>query len=234
MNILLAIAVIMIFTTSSNETVNIGDLERYSKTVELGGAESVRAEIIMGAGELEIAGGANELLQADFIYNVAEWKPEVEYSVISNQGQLTVQQPSDRDHPEGRIRYEWDLRINNNVPINLSIILGAGASSLDLRGLSLTKLDIITGVGEGIIDLTGDWEQDLEASVTGGIGKVTLLLPKDVGARVDRAGGIGDVNTGNLKRDGSAYINDAYGESAVTLNIIITGGVGQINLELGE
>lgn len=72
MNILLAIAVIVILAASCIRTVNIGDLERYSKTVELGGAESVRAEIKMGVGELEIAGGANELLEADFIYNVAE------------------------------------------------------------------------------------------------------------------------------------------------------------------
>ena len=234
MNILLAIAVIMILATSCIRTANIGDLKRYSKTVELGSAESVRAEIKVGVGELEIAGGANELLEADFIYNVAGWKPEVEYSIIGNQGQLTIQQPSDVDIPEGRFRYEWDLRINNNVPIDLSIVLGVGASSLDLRGLSLTKLDIITGVGEGTIDLTGDWEQDLEASVKGGIGKVTLLLPKDVGVRVNIAGGIGDINTGNLKGDGSAYINDAYGESDVTLNINITGGIGQINLELDE
>lgn len=226
----------MILVTSCTfiRTADVGDLEIYYKTLELGDAKSVIAKIMMGAGKLEIAGGANELMKGEFTYNVAEWKPEVEYNIINDQGQLTVQQPSDVDIGGDGIRYEWDLRINNNIPIDLSIILGAGSSSLDLRGLSLTKLDITTGVGEGTINLTGDWERDLEALVKGGIGEVTLLLPQDVGVRVDIAGGIGEINASDMKRDGSAYINDIYGESDVTLKINITGGIGQINLKLGE
>ncbi len=54
-----------------------------------------------------------------------------------------------------------------------------------------------------------------------------------MGVRVDAKTGIGGINATGLKRDGSACVNDAYGESDVTLWIDIKGGVGEINLELG-
>jgi hypothetical protein len=31
---------------------------------------------------------------------------------------------------------------------------------------------------------------------------------------------------------GNAYVNDAYGESEVNLNVDVQGGVGEINLEV--
>ncbi|MBI1983388.1 MAG: hypothetical protein HYS61_04230, partial [Acidobacteria bacterium] len=53
----------------------VGELQTESKSVELGDAKSVRVEIKMGAGELKVAGGARQLLDADFAYNVARWQP---------------------------------------------------------------------------------------------------------------------------------------------------------------
>jgi hypothetical protein len=44
----------------------ISDLRTESRSVKLGDAKSVRVEIKMGAGELKVAGGAKELLEADF------------------------------------------------------------------------------------------------------------------------------------------------------------------------
>ena len=236
--------------------LRVGKLQTESQVVELGGAESVRVEIQMGAGELDVAGGAGGLLDADFTYNVAEFKPEVEYAG----GSLAVRQPD----VEGRAslwdlddyRYEWNLRLNDAVPTDMSIDLGAGAADLKLGSLSLTKLDIEAGAadvtmdlagasslarlnidigaGEVAVDLNGDWQVDLDAEIKGGAGKATLRLPRGVGVRVDVQGGLGKVNASGLKKDGDAYVNDAYGESEVTLRIDVKAGVGEIDLELGE
>ena len=67
----------------------VGALQTESQSVELGDAKSVRVEIDMGAGDLEVTGGAEKLLEADFTYNVAKLKPEVEYT----DGTLVVRQP---------------------------------------------------------------------------------------------------------------------------------------------
>jgi hypothetical protein len=237
-------------------TLRVGKLQTESRSVELGGAESVRVQIDMGAGELAVSGGADGLLAADFAYNVAEFKPEVAFG----SDVLAIRQPD----VEGRAsfwdlddyRYEWDLRLNDDVPIEMTIDLGAGNAQLELGTLSLTgldvnagagdvtvdlagassltKLDIDIGAGEVTVDLTGDWHKDLEAHIKGGLGKATLRLPRGVGVRVDVEGGLGKVNASGLKKDGEAYVNDAYGESEVTLRIDVVAGLGAIDLELEE
>lgn len=214
-------------------SVEVGPLQTESQSVELGDAESVRVEIEMGAGELEVAGGADELMEADFTYNVAELKPEVVYSGDT----LTIQQPdvegiASLGDLDG-YRYEWDLRLNDDVHMDLSIGLGAGTMDLRLSGLSLTALEVDIGAGEGKLDLTGEWPSDLDASIMAGVSSLTVVLPGEVGARVE-IDGISRVNANGLMQDGNTYVNDVYGVSDVTLEINIEAGIGEINLELGE
>jgi predicted membrane protein len=84
------------------------------------------------------------------------------------------------------------------------------------------------------VDLTGDWKNDLTANIQGGVGKATIRLPSDVGVRASAQGGIGAVHVQGLKKDGDAYVNEVYGKSPVTVNVRVEGGVGEIDLELGE
>ena len=40
------------------------------------------------------------------------------------------------------------------------------------------------------------------------------------------------LNAEGLTREGNSYVNDAYGDSDVTLEVDVEGGVGEINLEV--
>jgi len=215
-----------------HDNMTTGELQTESKSVQLGGAKSVQVQIKMAAGELKVSGGATDLLNADFTYNVPRWKPEVTYDVNGDSGQLTIQQPPGGSHG-GHMRYEWDLRLNNQVPMQINVDEGAGRAQLDLAGLQLARLELNLGAGETTINLDGPWKKDLTASVHGGVGKATLQLPRDVGVRVVAHGGLGAVNASGFSKDGDAYVNDAYGKSPVTLRIEVEGGIGEINLELG-
>jgi predicted membrane protein len=88
------------------------------------------------------------------------------------------------------------------------------------------------GAGDITIDLTGDWQDDLDAIIQGGLGQMTLKLPSDVGVRLNVQTGIGSVDASGLSKDGNIYTNDAYGNSDVSLRIEIDGGVGKINLDV--
>jgi hypothetical protein len=68
---LMVIIAVLLTASGCGSGVRVGELQTESQTVELGGATSVRVEIDMGAGELDVTGGAAELLEADFAYNVA-------------------------------------------------------------------------------------------------------------------------------------------------------------------
>ena len=90
------------------------------------------------------------------------------------------------------------------------------------------------GAGDVTLDMAGEWQNDLDAKISGGLGEITLKLPGAVGVKINIDTGIGEVNASGLTRDGDTYSNDAYGVSDVTLRIDIDGGVGQINLDVEQ
>jgi hypothetical protein len=254
---LLALVAILFAVSGCDGGARVGALRTETETVELGGADSVRVEIEMGAGELEVSGGASELLEASFTYNVAELKPEVEM----RGDRLFVRTPDVRVGIESLwdatdYRYEWDLRLNDDVPMEMEVGVGAGRSDLRLGTLNLTVLEVTRGAGEvyvdlsgaasltrlklgggageATLDLTGDWQQDLYVTVDGGVGQRTLILPSDVGVRVKVDAGIGSVDAYGLTQDGDVYTNNAYGESDVTVDIQVDGGVGETELRVRE
>ena len=59
-----------------------------------------------------------------------------------------------------------------------------------------------------------------------------MLLPSEVGVKAKAEGGLGKIDAKGLKRQGDSYVNGAYGDSDVTLDVDVQGGVGQINLEV--
>jgi hypothetical protein len=212
----------------------VGALQTESQSVELGNAKSVRVKIKLGAGDLEVTGGAEKLLDANFTYNVAKLKPEV----VNTDGMLVIRQPEVKGLPALQgitdFRNEWNLRLNDEVPMELSVDMGAGKSDLQLAGLSLTGLDVSLGAGESTFDLSGSWARDLDVTIDGGAGNISVRLPKNVGVRVEIEAGLGKIEAPGLTKDENVYTNAAYGVSEVTLHISLKAGIGQIKLEVEE
>jgi hypothetical protein len=212
----------------------------------------------MGVGEIEISGGSRELMEAEFTFNVDELEPRVSYDVSGTTGQLSVEHRRMEGFPLGEyedVRSEWKLTFNDNIPMDMTLSLGAALGDIDLKGMTLTSLnvevgagdaelwlgdsplrnlDIEVGAGKIMLDMVANWERDLDAEITGGVGQLTIYLPSDVGVIVDVELGITAIDTRGLQKDGNTYTNDAYGESEVTLRIEIEGGIGDIRLEVRE
>ncbi len=241
------------FSGLSINRVNVGKMQYDSQVVELGDAEEVRVNVKMGAGELNIDNRSESLMEADFTYNIESWTPEVTYTVEDKKGRLTIRQPQTNEISiNGNFKYEWDLRFSRDVPLDMRIECGAGNHDLDLAELTITALDVKIGAGNVKIDLTenpdledvefdigagsvdidfdGGWEKDVYVDIQGGVGSISLRLPKGTGVRVNITKGIGSVNASGFTRQGNIYTNAAYGESDVSMEIDIQAGVGQIDL----
>jgi hypothetical protein len=214
-------------------TQQVGKMQSESQSVDLKKAQTARAQLKMGAGELNVTGGADQLMEGDFSYNVAEWKPKVSYDVSGDKGELVVRQGGSKgSNLTGEARNEWEIRLNDEMPTDLVVQMGAGESDLDLDSLTLEGLKLQMGAGKTTVDLTGDYAQGFDASIQGGVGEAKVLLPSEVGVKAKAQGGLGKINAKGLERVGDAYVNGAYGESDVTLNVNVQGGVGEINLEV--
>ena len=105
----------------------VGKIQEESKSVDPKNADSVRAQLKMGAGELHITGGADQLMEGDFSYNVSEWKPKVSYDVSGDEGDLLVKQGgADGGSLGAKAHNEWDINMNEEVPTDLVVKMGAG------------------------------------------------------------------------------------------------------------
>lgn len=72
------------------------------------------------------------------------------------------------------------------------------------------------------------------ANIGGGVGGLKLTLPRDVGVRVDVEKCLSGVDASGFSREGDAYVNDAYGESDLTLFIDLKVGLGGVELNLSD
>lgn len=232
---------LMLLMSACAGTGEVEDLRTESETVPLDNAGAVVAEISMGAGELTLHAGTPALMEANFTYNVAVWRPEVDYSVDQsgeeNIGRLFVRQPAEVEFDSNltNFRYQWEVHLNNEVPIDLRVELGAGNANIDASELDLTALDIAAGAGNVTVDLSGERQRDLAASIRGGVGSLTVLLPGDAGVKVDVSGGLGQVvATGLSRNEDGSFVNAAFDTAENTIVLDIEGGVGEINLEVVE
>ena len=199
------------------------------------GASSAQVELTLGAGELQLSAlqpsaGSSDLADVTFTYSIASWQPTVDYNVNQGVGKLVIAQPKTTAVLPQNIRYEWDVKLNPAIPLDLKLDMGVGQAVLDLRGLTLNTVDIGAGAGELQMDLSGAWAQSAPIIIEGGVGKVTLRLPSAVGVRVVAETGLGRVNANGLSKEGDAYVNAAYATSAMALTITVKTGVGEVNL----
>jgi hypothetical protein len=206
-----------------------GSVEQNSQTVELKGAKSVQAQIEMGAGELIVRGGAAQLMDADFRYRARDGKPEVQYGVNGSRGTLDVRQPSHHSIG-GNDKNRWEVRLNEDVPLDITVKMGAGEGRLDLGNTALHSLDVEIGAGEMKVDLTGHPRGDIDVRIHGGVGEATVRLPRRARLDVEAHGGIGEISARGMTKRGDRWVNEPTGAADATIHVSVNGGIGQINL----
>ena len=282
LSILIVIAAIMVPWT----LVNIGETRTITRTVAVQGAERVTAELDMRSGSMNVEGGADDLFEGTFTYNIKRWEPEIDYSINRGQGLLTVKQGGGWWIPTfWFIRNDWEIKLKNSVPLDLVATISSGDSTFDLKSLSLLSLDINSSSGSVNADLSGDlpdlrrvsidqssgntnldmtgkyqtyiqmdvesssgninlnllgeWEGAVDANIRNSSGNVTLHLPEEVGVRVRARTRSGNVNASGMDidtedGDGTVYVNDAFRDALITLQIDIEVSSGNVNLVVGE
>ncbi len=210
--------------------------ETLNKTVALEGATQLKTELAMGVGELTVSGleTSGTAMTGEFVYSPSNWKPEVSYNTAGGVGTLAIRQPSHSNvQLFERVKNTWDVRLAKGVPTDLKMTLGVGKSSVDLRGIDLTSLDVVSGVGDTTIDLSGARTTGFTANVESGVGKLTLRLPRSVGARVvGGKDGIGEFTADGVTVHSDSWVNDAWSGSGPKIDIALSRGVGAVEILL--
>lgn len=235
--ILMLLGLLIIGGCTNIPELQTGSTQTTTQQVELQGASQVDANISVGWGTVNINGGATPyLLDGSFTYNVAEWEPTVTYTTEGSQGVLAVEAPrfslTESGMPTDAAISQWDLTINETVPLNLNLSLGASNNQLVLGNLNLTNLTINAGAGEDSINLTGPWTSSFTAQVNGGVQPTTIIVPTDVGVLVTINSGIGGstIDPALIETDNGKYRNAAYGTATTNIELTVNTGVGAITV----
>jgi len=168
-------------------------LETERRSVEIEGAESVRTDLSMSTGDILVGGGAENLMDATFTYNVPQWKPEVSYGGLAGRKELSVKQPEGRSRTFGHAQNDWEVLLNDGVPMSLSVSNDSGDGDLDLGSLSLKSLYLESSSGDVAADLGGAKPLLEEVTIDSSSGDVGVDMTGDydspMGLEVDLSSG---------------------------------------------
>ena len=123
-----------------------------------------------------------------------------------------------------------DLSFSKPNLVEMSILQYAtGASDVKLKGLSNANFSTMTfsgGAGNFTLDFSGDLQRDAVITIDSGFGNVSLMVPKDVNAKVTVESAAVNINHGaNWTQSGKEYVQEGSGP---TLTFIVKMAAGNL------
>lgn len=204
----------------------------------LSGAESAEVEINFGVGRvtMEALPAGSEELIAGTIERPEEIRVEQSFDVSDDVAHYRLQ-------TKGSVRsvqsipffgpqddnWRWDMQLNRDVPLRLTLDTGVGETTLDLRQLMVETINVDTGVGQTTVILPGHGE--IEARVSGGVGELIIELPEGVPARIESDTGLGSTDIADVfERNGDVYESPGYDDALDRINLSLSAGIGQVTV----
>ena len=207
-----------------------GNIEVENASVDLQGASSANLKINHGAGELKIHGGAsaNELARGSFTGGLNQ-------KASRNGDLLEVRMRPAREFLDvpfwgPRNQINWDVALNGNIPIALSLNLGANKADLDLRDMTITDLKLETGASDTKLTLPsrGRFHADLDF----GAASLEVIVPDGLSARIRASVGAADlkVNQSRFPYANGYYQSPDYESAANAVDMTIDAGAASVKI----
>lgn len=197
----------------------------------LEGAARARIEFQHGAGTLSVASGAaaDELVSGTFGGGL---KRQVRRNGSVLDVKLSV--PSDVGwvFPGNWSRggLEWDVQLNNTVPLELEFETGASRSVLDLSGLLVADLKLETGASDTEVTLPAAAGMT-RVKIESGAARVHVQVPGGVAASIRSESGLARVDidrTRFVQIGDNRYESPDYATATNRADIRIETGVGTV------
>jgi hypothetical protein len=209
-------ATLLLSGCSTDQRVAV-EMDRIEQSRPLGTETSLRADISVDVGSLDIQGGSAAILYAlDLEYDKASYRPETDYDGSS--ARLTVKLEGTH---KGGIRTQphanrLQLKLTETLPVSLKVNTGVGDARLSLSRVRVNRLDIESGVGAARIN-TYDPNPIVceEIRLRNGVGSLDAVGLGNLNFRVlDFEGGVGGANidlSGVWKQDAEIRIQVGVG-----------------------
>jgi hypothetical protein len=128
-------------------------------------------------------------------------------------------------------RYDWDVRLNSDIPISLRLDTGAAKADLDLSTLRLTALKLSTGASETRVTLPAHGR--LPANFELGAASLMIIVPEGVAARVQVSQGVSSVivNETRFPKVGGVYQSPEFASAPDAVDITVEAGAAEVRVQ---
>ncbi len=202
-------------------------------SLPLEGATQAHIEIAHGAGVLTVGGGAraDEVVAGTFGGGLnrrvrqSGSTLDVKLSIPANRGWITPWNWT----PGG---LDWDVRLNETLPLELEFETGASRSQIDLSDLLVRELKLETGASD--TDVTLPAHAGLtRVKIESGAARVIVRVPGGVAATIRTESGLAsmDIDRTRFVQTGDhRYESPDYATAANKADIRIETGVGSVSV----
>ncbi|WP_214483980.1 LiaF domain-containing protein [Bacillus sp. SM2101] len=229
-------------TTESTES----DITTERFKINKDNAKELEVSLIQGSGDLFVSKGTHNWAEGALEYGYFDkgendsleakyFRPELSFELIGDKGKINIQHDQDAFSNSPKViknfsletKNIWDIDLTDEIPISLDIDTGASNTELDLRGLQLKFLGIDSGAGNINLDLSGDWDKSFDVTIDQGVGNTTVYLPTDIGVKISSSIGLGSPKFKGLNsKNNGIYVNEAYDNAEVIINLKANFGIG--------
>lgn len=195
----------------------------------LQGVGSSSIVIKHGAGRLKISAGASaeNLLEGDFSGGL---EPHEKWQ--GDQLSLTLAMPTQFiSWNWGQGGFDWNVKLNAQVPLDLEVNSGAVESRLDLSGLDIKHFVLKTGASSNEIILPSR-EGVTHVRIEAGVAAVNIHVPQDVAARIRTEAGLAGVtiDRSRFPMQGGFRMSPDFEIAARKIEMKVVTGLGSVDI----
>jgi hypothetical protein len=202
-------------------------------TIALEGAEEAQIRLKHGAGELTVRAGAGHtaLLSGSFSggANITSKRSagRLEVDIAPPSGRAGMWLPIGL----GARGMDWDILLNPDVTMSLTVESGASRIELDLEEMQLEALSLQTGASSARVILPSQAGSS-RVKIDSGMAAVSVWTPEGVAAQIHAEGGLAaiSVDEGRFSRQGRIYRSEDYDTAENRVELIIKTGMGSIDV----
>jgi hypothetical protein len=130
------------------------------------------------------------------------------------------------------------LRFETPNPARIGTLkLAAGAAEFEASGLGhahFDRLEFDGAVGDVTLDFSGKWTGDAEADIAVGLGALRLVIPRDLGVRIEKSGLLAGFNPRGMRKVEGGWQTENYDSAAHRLQIDLKAAFGKVDVEFAN
>ncbi len=126
-----------------------------------------------------------------------------------------------------------DLKLTDKLPLDLDINAGAVSAKMDFSKIKLNNLKLQLGAAD-VNMIFGQTGQKTKGTIKSGASSITLVVPKDVGLRINFSGALANIDfqgRSDLNKNGNTYTSANFDSAASSVDMDMSVAVSSVRVQ---